>query len=205
MPGTKDINRCSLVLMKTILLSFFIFIATNCWSQTITGEVIDTDTRKPLQHADVFLLQPDKTNDTINTYYCRYGKYRIIKQAKTDSLGRYTFHVATTQIYTIAASFIWRSERGDVQRLDIDSNMIVKAGTIRYRNLLVTCPFDKTKGQSFCPMCKQEDKVLPVLSGHPMYDEKGNFNGGKPFYLASCGEYPGCCPTRYCSRCDKEF
>jgi len=94
-------------------------------------------------------------------------------------------------------------------RDDIDSNIIIKAKSIHHKtfHLLVTCPYDKTRNQTFCPVCKRTDKVVPVLYGLPVWDSTGNIDGyadGK-YYLGGCISDPYCRPTKHCNRCGKDF
>jgi hypothetical protein len=194
--------------MKVVIFSLLIFLSINCWSQTITGEVIDTDTNKPLNNANVYLVQPGNTEDTINIIYWEQYRYKIIEQTKTDSLGKYFFTSLIPQAYNIIAEFEFPSLLGGYRiRNDIDSNVIIKLNTIHYRNfyLMVTCPYDKTKKQFFCPKCKKEDMVLPILWGLPLYDENGIINGGKPYYPGGCASDFDCRPSKHCNRCDKDF
>lgn len=195
--------------MKLTLLIFIIFLATNCCSQSISGEVIDTDTKKPLSNAFVYLVHPDNTEDTINIYYWRYYKYKIIKETKTDSFGKYSFTSLTPKIYNIVADYpMPESEFGGYgTRQEIDSNINIKAKTNYFKTfyLMVTCPYDKTKNQLFCPNCKKEDKVVPIIYGLPVWDENGNINGGKEYHPGGCVSDLYCRPTKHCKRCDKGF
>ena len=195
--------------MKLIILLFIISLTPNCYSQSIRGKVLDTYTKRPLSNTFVYLIEPDNSEDTIDIYYWRYNKYKIIKETKTDSSGNYSFKTLTPKIYNIAADFpMPESEYGGYGiRNDIDSNVIIKLKTNYYKtfNLMVTCPYDKSKNQAFCPQCKKEDRVIPIIWGLPVWDENGIINGGKEYYPGGCSPDVYCNPTKHCNRCDKDF
>ena len=160
----------------------------------------------------VYLIRSDNTEDTIDVYYWRNYKYKIIKQTKTDSFGKYSFTSLTPKVYNIAADFpMPKSDKFGSYgtRQEIDSNIIIKSKTNYYKtfDLMVTCPYDKTKNQAFCPKCKKADKVVPILFGLPLFDKNGNIDGEpvEKYHLAGCFVDVYCNPTKHCNRCNKDF
>ncbi len=183
----------------------------NCFSQTIRGKVIDTDTKMPLANSYVYLVQADNRKDTIDIYYWRNLRYKILEQTKTDSLGKYSFVSLVPKIYNIVADFpMQKSEFGGYGvRQEIDSNINIKAKTNYYKifYLMITCPYDKTKNQLFCPNCKKADKVVPILFGLPLPDKNGDIDGKslEEYHLGGCFVDSYCNPTKHCNRCNKDF
>jgi len=53
--------------MKFKLLCILFFLHGNCFSQTISGTVLDTDTQKPLVGAIVYLVAPIATHNIEDT------------------------------------------------------------------------------------------------------------------------------------------
>lgn len=194
--------------MKPTIFLLFVFLKINCFSQIIQGKVCDSATEKPLADAYVYLVTTDNTEDTTNVYYWRNYKYKIITQTKTDSAGKYAFSSLTPSIYNIIADFqMPKSEKYGAygSRQEIDSNITVKAKTnyVKVFYLMVTCPYDKTKNQSFCPKCKKTDMVKPILFGLPMYNEDEHYYD--KYYLGGCIVDLYCNPTKHCNRCNKNF
>jgi Carboxypeptidase regulatory-like domain len=194
--------------MKLAIITVLISLTSSCFSQTIRGIVFDTDTKKPLSDAFVYLVKPDNTKDTSDIYYWSHYKYKIISQTKTDSSGKYSFTSLTPKVYNIVADFpMPKSEElgGYGVRQEIDSNINIKAKTNYFKifYLMVTCPFDKTKNQSFCPKCKKTDLVKPILFGLPAYKEDEHYYD--KYYLGGCYMDVYCNPTKHCSRCKKDF
>ena len=92
-------------------------------------------------------------------------------------------------------------------RDDIDSNIVVNKLSKHYKTfkLLVTCPFDKTANQLFCPKCKKRDKVLIIRYGLPTVDSIGNELGGSNYHWGSCFKDLYCNASKFCKRCKLEF
>ena len=182
-------------------------------SQTIIGKVVDTDNNKPLEGVEIFLANQKATEDTINVCYWQGYKYRIVAKTKTDSLGSYKFSQIQKNTYNIIANYeipkLEKFDGGFGIRDDIDSNITVTSLVkyVRPLSLMVTCPYDKTKNQTFCPKCKRKDRIVPILFGLPMFDENGKINGKSPdeYYLAGCIMDIYCNPTKHCKRCNKDF
>jgi hypothetical protein len=94
-------------------------------------------------------------------------------------------------------------------RDNIDSNININLKS-NYKNrlfLMITCPYDKTKNLTNCPKCKKSDKVVPNITGLPIYDSLGNINGqpATNFHLTSCIVDLYCNPTKHCKRCHLDF
>jgi hypothetical protein len=193
--------------MKMTIILLFFSLTTNCFSQTISGKVIDTDTKKPLISAFVYLVTPDNSEDMTDIYYWRNYKYKIISQTKTNSFGKYSFTSLTPKVYNIVADFPMPEAKlgGYGTRQEIDSNINIRANTNYFKTfyLMVTCPYDKTKNQSFCPKCKKTDMVKPILFGLPMYNEDEHYYD--KYYLGGCILDVYCNPTKHCGRCNKDF
>ena len=190
------------------LLLPLLFIITKSFAQTIAGKVLDTDTKKPLLNAYVYLVKADNTEDTINIYYWRNYKYKIIEETKTNANGMYFFKSLMPNFYNIIAEFpMPKSEKYGSYgiRQGIDSNIRIKLKSNYYKifYLIVTCPYDKTKNQSFCPKCKKEDMVKPILFGLPLYNEDEHYYD--KYYLGGCFVDVYCNPTKHCTRCNKDF
>ena len=161
-----------------------------------------------MTNAFIYLVTPTNTEDTSDIYYWRNYKYKIITQTKTDSSGKYSFTSLTPKVYNIVADFSMpKSEEfsGYGTRQEKDSNINIKANTNYFKTfyLMVTCPYDKTKNQSFCPKCKKTDMVKPILFGLPMYNEDEHYYD--KYYLRGCILDVYCNPTKHCSRCNKDF
>jgi hypothetical protein len=199
--------------MRLLIFLFITFLNIHCFSQTINGKVLDTDTQKPLAGTIVYLVNPKPVEDTINVTYWQASNYKIIATTKTNHLGKYSFTLLQPKVYSLIVSYQMPTVEkfGGVYsfRNDIDSNIIVRSKTNYNKifHLMVTCPYDKTKNQAFCPQCKRSDKVIPILAGLPIFDSSGNINGQsiENYHLASCIIDLYCNPTKHCKRCNKDF
>ena len=199
--------------MKLTFFTFLFFLSTLCLSQTIVGKVLDTDTKKPLEGVEVYLVNQKATEDTLNICYWEGHKYKVVAETRSDSLGKYKFLNIQKDVYNVIVVYempkLEKYDGGFGIRDDIDSNITVKSlvNHVKTFSLLVTCPYDKTKNQSFCPKCKRKDRVVPILFGLPIFDENGNIDGKSPgkYHLAGCFVDIYCNPTKHCNRCDKDF
>ena len=63
------------------------------------------------------------------------------------------------------------------------------------------CPYNKNCKQKICPVCKKDDKVIPILYGLMGFDGKGNsfFKDYVEFKPGGC-VISECDPTWYCKR-----
>lgn len=194
------------------MLFVLVFLTSHCFSQSIRGRVVDTDTQKPLLDSHVYVLITDISSDTVNQYYWHDKKFKIIRQTRTDDSGKFRFTSLDPNIYTVIVEFkmpVSQKYGGFCFRQDIDSNVAVDRATRYYKSfsLLATCPFDKTKNQTFCPICKKSDKVVPIVYGLPIYDSNGRIDG-KPedeTWPGGCSPDLYCNPSKHCKRCNKEF
>ena len=200
--------------MKSFIFCLaFLLIISNCFCQTINGKVLDIDTKNPLAGTEVFLTNINATNDTLNICNWQIFKYKIILQTITDSFGNFYFDSLHFGKYNIVVVYkMPKIEKlGGVcaVRDEIDSNICInnKSSYTDTFHLMVTCPYDKTKNQKFCPVCKQSDEVVPIIFGLPVYNENGSISGysdGK-YYLGGCSVDPYCNPTKHCNRCKINF
>ncbi|RZK61412.1 MAG: hypothetical protein EOO85_33465, partial [Pedobacter sp.] len=138
---------------------------------TISGKVLDLSTKRPIFQAKIKLLSTIDNNDTIdlkmNTYH--ESIETIIDSTESDKDGSFNFFNVRPKRYFMSCNFTM-SVKGtkaesfleDVGRFEIDSNVIIRPGqTYKHTfNLLVTCPYDKTKDQAYCPKCKKSNKLL---------------------------------------------
>lgn len=98
-------------------------------------------------------------------------------------------------------------------RYGVDSNIVISAVQtyIHNFNLLVTCPYDKTKNQAYCPVCKKTDMVQPILWGLPVLDINGKYiSNGKEedldkYYIGGCSPDMFCNPAKHCKCCNADF
>lgn len=129
----------------------------------------------------------------------------------SDSLGEVIFKGFAPGLYTVIASYnmppLAKFGGGYGVREAIDSNISLKADIEYHKffNLMVTCPYDKTKGQSFCPICKKQDKVKELVFGLPIADKNGHLPNDDKYYNGNCFVDAYCNPTKHCTRCNKDF
>ena len=196
--------------MRLILTiaTLFIFTATFCQHSSISGTIIDTTTKKPLAGAKVTLLL--KTN----------SQYTVIAVDSTGPYGTYNFKNVAPGKYKLICFYkikhSWADSSQDwaehIGRYGVDSNILISHARAIIRNfyLPVTCVYDKTKDQAFCPVCKKTDMVKPILWGLPVLDLNGNYflPEGKTindYYLGGCVIDGVCDATKHCNRCDAYF
>ncbi len=199
--------------MKITLL--FFFYSASSFSQTITGKVLNIGTNDPIPNATVCIYSneskirdSDFTTKLQNYFFLQGDWYKIITQTKTDSLGQFKFINLSRSIYNVCASIkVPFRDSFYAIRQDYFENLKIRPGVNYYKifRLQVTCPFDKTKNQSFCPVCKKSDKLLPVYFGLPLFDSTGETGRPKEYHDLGCIVDTECMPTKYCKRCKKEF
>jgi hypothetical protein len=155
--------------------------------------------------------------ETDNYYFEGVWGHKILKKVNVDSNGIFSFPVVENKTYTLCVShrmpYIYfgenKTDSGYSYREDFVYKLTLKNQNRFYKTfrLMVTCPYDKTKNQSFCPKCKKKDKVVPILFGLPIFDENGNINGKSSgeYYLGGCMVDGYCNPTKHCRRCNKDF
>jgi len=190
----------------TRFVILFMLVAFTANAQSISGRVIDLDTEKPLANSTIFLL-----NNYQETKDMWYG-YDSVTQTKTDKDGLYIFRLVKPGKYAVLAEYEMpvKEPFGIGGRAEIYKGIIVKAKNITLKtfSLQVTCRYDKTKDQLFCPKCKKTDKVLPIQYGLPipLYDSLGNvLDDWSKVHLGGCVMDAYCNPTKYCKRCSLEF
>ncbi len=211
------------------LFFLLIFFSNNCFCQTISGVVLDRETKKPLMGANVYLTTRKETKDTIGTCYhivdrnhlLNLSRFKILLETKTDSSGKFTFSSIQKRRYNIVACYKikmpdtihFSSEFIDKTAIDKKLNVDSVRNYFSELYLDVVCKFEKTKNQKFCPVCKRKDKAMPIMFGLPMpffnkegievADKDGRFL--KDYYQAGCVSDILCNPTKHCTRCNKDF
>ncbi|RZK04106.1 MAG: hypothetical protein EOO43_22825 [Flavobacterium sp.] len=187
----------------------------------INGKVLDLATNQPLPDAVAYLVDTSSTIDTLiadpdNYYFKGIWGHKILSKAKIDSNGLFSFTVIPNKSYTLCVShrmpYIYfgdnKTDSGYSYREDFVDKITLTEQDKFYKvfYLMVTCPFDKTKGQSFCPVCNKSDRVVPIIFGLPAYDENGNIPGTPDqYHLGGCFVDAYCDPTKHCKRCKKDF
>jgi hypothetical protein len=193
-------------LLLTILACFAL---TKSFPQTsaVSGYVLDLTTKKPLAFAKVKLQTgKDKNHD-------------IVATTITDSTGVFVFENINPGIYSLSCFYKMPYDKARLPkeivdnsgRYDIDSNLNMLAGQTYHHNfyLLADCPYDKTKDQDYCPLCKKKDMVQEILWGLPVCGKDGKWIvRGKDinaYYLGGCSPDLWCNPAKHCKRCNIDF
>jgi hypothetical protein len=199
--------------MKKMLTAFALLLALFSNGQKINGIVIDIETNKALPNSNVYLLVRDFTKDTANKYYYGSQKFKILSTIKTDSLGKFRFENLTPGKYSVSAGFEMPMIKpinifGSVQT--IENNLIIKSNENYYKTLKlpVTCKYEKTSKQKFCPNCKKSNMVIPIEYGLSIgrYDSLGNsLDAIEEVYHGGCDMDMYCNPTKHCKRCKIQF
>ncbi len=197
--------------MIVLLLSFA---ACDTQGQLIKGRILDTNTKKPLPGTIVYLIDAKKTGDTLLVYHIGIDdRHHIIDSVITDSSGNYLFkQIKPGRYYLVAEYILPFLERYNAcgMRQGCDTALFVKHKQVAVAKpiyLAVSCPYDKTANQDFCPECKKKDKVRKLVFGLPVLDENGGISGndGKSYYNGICSSDPYCRPGKHCIRCDLDF
>ncbi len=190
-----------------IILTCFILTQSFCQVSTVSGSVLDLTTKRPLAGAKVELqIGVDKNHETIAS-------------TTTDTTGIFVFENIKPKQYSLSCFYKMNYDKtnfpkevlDNLGRYEIDSNFNVLVGqTYNHKfYLMVSCLYDSTKGQDFCPVCKKKDMVQPILWGLPVYDNNGKcvINGKdvSEYYLAGCSPDWWCNPTKHCKRCNIDF
>jgi hypothetical protein len=212
------------------LFFLLIFISNNCFCQTISGVVLDRETKKPLMGANVYLTNRKETKDTVDICYHvvvdrnhvpDLYRFKIILETKTDSSGKFIFDSIKKGRYNIVAGYKIKMPDtihfpGEfIDKTAIDKKLNIDSAKDYFSKLFldVICEFEKTKNQKFCPVCKRKNKVMPIMFGLPIplfnkkgievADKDGRFL--KDYYQAGCVSDILCNPTKHCNRCNKDF
>lgn len=190
----------------TKFVILFMLIVFKAKTQNISGKVIDFDTKTPLANSTIYLL-----NNYQETKDAWYG-YDSVTQTKTNNTGSYIFRLVKPGRYAVLAEYEMPEKEpfGVGVRAKIHKGINVQSTNIIIKplSLQVTCRYDKTKDQLFCPTCKKTDKVLPIRYGLPVptYDSLGNvLDDWTKVHLGGCTMDVYCNPTKYCNRCSLEF
>jgi hypothetical protein len=216
--------------LLTILFIFLLSISNNCFCQTISGVVLDSETKKPLMGANVYLTSRKVSKDTVGVcyhfavdrnYFTDIYKFKIILETNTDSLGKFIFDSVKFGRYNIVASYKIKMPDSIlfpgafISKTSIDKKLNIDTVKLYLSKLYlnVVCEFEKTKNQKFCPICRRKDKVLPIIFGLPIpfFNEKGievaDKHGRffKDYYHAGCTPDIFCNPSKHCNRCNKDF
>jgi hypothetical protein len=169
--------------------------------------VLDLTTKKPLAGAQVQLqIGTDKNHEVVAT-------------TTTDTTGSFVFENVKPEQYSLSCFYKMSYDKTNLPnevldnlgRSDIDSNVNVVSGQSYHRDfyLQVACPYDKTKDQDYCPVCKKKDMVQEIFWGLPVYDSNGKcVVKGKDiseYYLGGCSPDLWCNPTKHCKRCNIDF
>lgn len=193
-------------MQRTGFVILFMLIAFTAKTQNITGKVIDLDTKKPIANSTIYLL-----NNYQESKDAWYG-YDSVTQTKTNNDGSYIFRLVKPGKYAVLAEYEMPEKEpfGVGVLAQIHKGIIVQTTsiTIKPLSLQVTCRYDKTKDQLFCPKCKKTDKVLPIRYGLPVpiYDSLGNvLDDWTKVHSGGCVVDVYCNPTKFCNRCSLEF
>lgn len=196
--------------MRLLFLIIVLFIFTTGYSQSssISGTITDTATKMPLTGAKVTLLL--KTGN----------QYTTIAVDTAGPYGDYHFNNVTAGQYKLTCFYKMKHPYIDSSseiaqysgRYGVDSNIIISPSQAYTHNfyLPVTCIYNQTKDQAFCPVCKKTDMVKPILWGLVMIDLNGKemLPEGKTindYYLGGCVIDGLCNPAKHCNRCDAYF
>ena len=187
-------------------------------AQIISGRILDLATNKPLPKAVAYLLDTTSIIDSAiterNIYYFEgsWG-HKILNKANVDTSGFFSFQVTSNKNYSLCVSHRMpyfhfgdnSSDSGFAYREDFVHKINLKCKTKYYKTfrLMVTCPYDKTKNQAFCPKCKKTGKVKEILFGLPVFT--GDEHNYDKYYLGGCEVDGYCNPTRHCLRCKLDF
>ncbi len=201
--------------MKPFLLFFVLLNSFGGFCQQLSGLVLDSLTKKNLGNCKVYLATPlidfnfeEALPDVQEKCYWYEGNYFLrLANTVTDSNGQYIFKNIKPGNYVVI------SEYDTPLRASISGNIKVdrKEITVKRMYLMVTCPYDITKDQVFCPKCKKINKVQPIFWGLPLYNENGKLIiKGKEidiskYYQAGCSPDKWCNPSRHCYRCNLDF
>jgi hypothetical protein len=210
--------------MRLLFYLLFSFGSTFTIAQTIGGKVLDLATNKPLPKAVAYLLDTTAIEHTLitepnNYYYDGAWAHRILEKVNVDSNGLFSFLVAEDKYFTLGIShrmpyFYIGNDKSDsffLYREAFAHNISLKNGNKYFEifQLMVTCPYDQTKKQAFCPKCKKRDKVLPIIFGLeiPIFDKNGKIDrkSSRKHYSGGCMVDSYCNPSKRCSRCNKDF
>jgi hypothetical protein len=119
-----------------------------------------------------------------------------LKRTHTNSKGYFTFKNVNMGFYKI------RIDGNNIQTVYFDSINIIK-DTFIVLDGFKECEYDKHRNDSICPICRKYDKVVPIEYGTII----GLFDTGlidSTFYWGGC-VVPGCGPSWYCMRDEKQF
>jgi hypothetical protein len=205
------VRHFKLKFLRSLLTILTCFILTEpfCQNSCISGFVLDITTKKPLAGAKVDLLLKTVTDKN----------YEIVTTTTTNATGNFIFQNIKSQEYSLACFYKMPSDRSylpkevldNLGRSEFDSNINVLSGKTYEQifYLMVACPYDSTKDQDYCPICKKKDMVKPILWGLPVYDNDGKciINGKdiSEYYLGGCEPDMWCNPTKHCKRCCIDF
>lgn len=203
---------CSLIFLLITVLS-------TAQTGSAFGYIKDKSTGLPLAGAEVELCIAVKRTGPYAHIFTWDSTYLTIDSTITDSAGKYYFSSIKPGRYALTCFYAMLPPPGDYSfladikglgRYDTDSAFIIQLGQ-QYSHdfsLMVTCPYDKTKDQTFCPRCKKDDMVKPIKWGLVRIDRDGNYADGfdpEKYYMGGCVVDVWCNPTRHCDRCDLEF
>lgn len=173
----------------------------------VSGSTFDLTTNTPIAGAKVELqIGTDKNHKTIAT-------------TTTDTTGTFIFGNIKPNQYSLSCFYKMNYDKTNLPkevldnlgRYEIDSNFTVLSGqTYNHKfYLMVNCPYDSTKDQDYCPVCKKKDMAQEIFWGLPVYDTDGKcIVKGKDiseYYLGGCSPDLWCNPTKHCRRCNIDF
>ncbi len=204
--------------MKSIFYLILTFVPILTKAQIIGGKILDLATNKPLPEAVAYLLDTISIIDTAitetdNYYFEGAWGHKILKKVNVDSNGIFSFSVVDNKTYTLCVShrmpYFYFGENKTDSGYSYREDFVHKI-TLRNKNkfykvfrLMVTCPYDKTKNQEFCPKCTRKDRVKEIYFGLPIFTEDEHYFD--KYYFGGCMVDLYCTPTKRCLRCKLDF
>jgi hypothetical protein len=196
----------SLHLLLTTLVCFMLTMSF-CQTSSVSGLVLDLSTKKPVAGAKVDLQFKNGDN------------YKVVETAITDTTGSFIFKNINPQHYSLNCFYKMKASKinlpkefpDNLGRSETDSNFNVSAGSSYTHTfyLMITCPYDITRDQDYCPFCKKRDMVQPIFWGSPIFDKNGSYIAKgedlSKYHLGGCSPDIWCRPAKHCNRCSIDF
>jgi hypothetical protein len=165
--------------LKSIVIIIFLSISVSVYGQTIEGKVIDGTRNEIINFTSVQLLDSSAMTTEGSVI--------------TDEDGKFKFTNVSSGVYCIRIMAI---SYKDTTFCDIK----VSGDTTLKLDIHRFCQYDVSLIDKTCPVCRKQDKVIPIVYGL-LNSDKGN---GKTFKLGGCN-ISYCDPHWYCKRDKTEF
>lgn len=165
-------------MLQRFFIACIVLFTSAIHAQVLQGKIISSKDSLPLGHVKIEVVG--------EKFGCSYS----------EADGRFCIHGLSPGTHTIRLQY--QTYR------DTSFTFVFDSAHYTFEFLYtIICDYDQSGTKHDCPVCHQQDEVIPVSYGYPLPTGIERANKGE-IYLGGC-MVSDCDPLWHCRRCKKEF